>query len=329
MELSNNQKDLPISILKSMYTLMLKIRLFEEFISELIMHDEIICPCHLYIGQEAIATGVCAAVKESDWVFSTHRSHGHFIAKGGNIQELMAEMLGKITGCSSGKGGSMHISAPNLGLPGSSAIVAGTIPIAVGSALAFSLKGSDSVCIAFFGDGATNEGVFYESLNLAALLKLPIIFVCENNLYSTHMSISRCLADTDILKKVKAFGVNGTRIDGNNIFEVYNAAVQAVQIARRGYGPYFIECMTYRWRGHVGPSDDIEKGLRSVDELNFWQDKCPINLLENYLIENDYMLKDELLKIQESITREIKSAYDYAKRSAYPSMDSLMRDIFM
>ena len=223
---------------------------------------------------------MCAALRKDDWVFSTHRSHGHYIAKGGDIKAPMAEFYGRATGCSKGRGGSMHLASPDVGLPGSSAIVAGTIPLAVGVALAFSMQKRDSVSAAFFGDGAANEGTFYESLNFAALKKLPVIFVCENNFYSTHMPISACLADTDICKKAEAFKVPSIRVDGNNIVEVFKVAKSAVEDARCGKGPTLIECMTYRWRGHVGPGYDLNKGLRSKEELVYWMNRCPIKALE-------------------------------------------------
>ena len=196
--------------LRLLYENMLRIRLFEERVAELLANEaEIKCPTHLYIGQEAVAVGVCANLRNDDYVFSTHRSHGHYLAKGGDLKALMAELYGKATGCSKGRGGSMHLASPDVGLPGSSAIVAGTIPIAVGVAMSFKMQKKDTISIAFFGDGATNEGAFYESLNFASLKKLPVIFACENNLFSTHMPISSCLADTDIYKKAEAFKMTG------------------------------------------------------------------------------------------------------------------------
>lgn len=193
--------------LRSLYTSMLKLRRFEEKVSDLLCGDpEIICPVHLYLGEEAIAVGVCANLQRDDYVFSTHRSHGHYLAKGGDMKALMAELYGKATGCSKGRGGSMHLASPEIGLPGSTAIVAGSIPLAVGVALAFSIQGRDAVSVSFFGDGAVDEGVWHESLNFASLRKLPVVFVCENNLYSTHMPISACLSlDKGIEKYEKLY----------------------------------------------------------------------------------------------------------------------------
>jgi pyruvate dehydrogenase E1 component alpha subunit len=300
---------------------MLRIRKFEERVAELVSKNEIICPCHLYIGEEAVATGVCAALRRDDYVFSTHRSHGHYIAKGGDIKALMAELYCRATGCSKGRGGSMHLASPDVGLPGSSAIVAGTIPLAVGTALAFSMQKRNSVSVAFFGDGATNEGTFYESLNFASLRKLPVIFVCENNFYSTHMPVSACLADTDIYKKAEAFKMPGVRVEGNNVVEVFKVAKSAVEDARSGKGPALIECMTYRWRGHVGPSYDLDQGLRSKEELEYWLNKCPIKALEGFLLKHSIISKSEKIRIYATIEKEIEESVVFAKESPYPDPD--------
>ena len=313
--------DIPAKTLRMMYETMQRIRKFEERVAELVSKKEIICPCHLYIGEEAVATGVCSSLRKDDYVFSTHRSHGHYLAKGGDIKALMAELYCRATGCSKGRGGSMHLASPDVGLPGSSAIVAGTIPLAVGVALAFSLQKRDSVSVAFFGDGAANEGTFYESLNFAALKKLPVIFVCENNFYSTHMHISACLADTDIYKKAEAFKIPSIRVDGNNIIEVFNVAKKAIEDARSGKGPTLIECMTYRWRGHVGPSYDLNKGLRSKEELDYWMNRCPIKALEEFLLKYDFVSESEKSNIYESIEEEIEEALVFAKESPYPDPD--------
>ena len=308
----------PVAILKKMYVTMLRIRIFEDKTADLITKTEVLCPCHLYTGQEAVATGVCSVLKKSDFVFSTHRSHGHYLAKGGDLKKLMAELYGKRTGCSKGRGGSMHVASADYGLPGSSAIVAGTIPIAVGAALGFSRQHKDSVSVAFFGDGAACEGVFYEAINFAALKKLPVILVCENNLYSTHMPVSKVLADTNIYKKAEAFGFEGIRINGNDVIEVFNAAKGAVEKARKGGGPTLIECMTYRWRGHVGPEYDLEKGLRSKEELDCWMKRCPIISLEKILIQNNLVTEAEKADIEKAVEEEVEEAIKFAKESPYP-----------
>lgn len=312
-----------------MYVTMVKIRKFEERVAEILIHSkEITTPCHLYIGQEAVATGVCSALKNGDYVFSTHRSHGHFIAKGGSLKALMAELYCKKTGCSKGKGGSMHVASSDLGLPGSSAIVGGITPIATGVALAFSVQKKDTVSVAFFGDGAAHEGVFYESLNFASLNRLPAIFVCENNLYCTHLPIAACLADTNIYKKAEAFGMPGIRIDGNNVIEVYKAAKKAVEDARSGKGPILIECMTYRWLGHVGPYDDLDKGLRSKEELDYWMNRCPIKTLEKFLLEHSIISELEIDQIHNDVSEEVEEAVKFARKSPYPDENDLLQCIF-
>lgn len=314
--------------LLDMYITMIRIRQFEETVAAMIINKDIKTPCHLYIGQEAVAVGVCSSLKKEDWVFSTHRSHGHYIAKGGKLNSLMAELFCKETGCSKGKGGSMHIANPSFGLPGSSAIVGGTIPLAVGAAYSFMLQKKDNVSVVFFGDGTTGEGVFYESLNLASLKKLPVVFVCENNLYSTHMPIASCLGDTDICKKAEAFGIPAVRVDGNDVRAVSVAAHKMIHDARCGNGSAFLECMTYRWRGHVGASFDIDKNLRSEEEVDYWMKKCPIKQLEKYLFEQKILSDDMKRAIQENIEAEITEAIRYKDASCYPSKEQLTASVF-
>ena len=324
-----NTADIPLATLRSMYITMLRIRKFEERVAELLSPEpEIKCPVHLYIGQEAVAAGVCANLRIDDYVFSTHRSHGHYIAKGGDIKALMAELYGKVTGCAKGKGGSMHLASPDVGLPGSCAIVAGTVPLAVGAALAFPMQKRDTVSVAFFGDGAINEGVWYESLNFASLKKLPVVLICENNLYSTHMPISACLADTNIYQKAEAFCLPGVRVDGNNVIKVYEAAKKAIEDARGGKGPTLIECMTYRWRGHVGPNYDLDKVLRSKEELDYWMNRDPIKTLEGFLANHHAMSESEKIQIHKSIDKEIEEAILFARESPYPDESSLLTDVF-
>ncbi len=318
----------PQDILMQLYRAMLRIRLFEEKTADLVQKKEILCPSHLYIGQEAVATGVSASLRKDDYVFSTHRSHGHYIAKGGDLDALMAELYGRVTGCSRGRGGSMHLSSPEIGFIGSSAIVAGSIPLAVGAALAFSLRKQDRVAVAFFGDGAVNEGTWYESMNIAGLRKLPVIFVCENNLYSTHMPVAECLAETDIHKKAEMFGMPGYRIDGNNVVEVYETAKKAIEAARIGEGPSLIECMTYRWRGHVGPNHDIDKGLRNKEELDQWMAKDPIDRLEKYLLQNNLLTAREAQGIRSEIKKAVDDSEVYAKKSPFPDEKTLLNNVF-
>lgn len=318
--LTENLTSDPLSsqFLLDIYTTMVRIRKFEEAVAILISAGKIHCPCHLYIGQEAIASGVCAALGNDDWVFSTHRSHGHYIAKGGNIRSMMAELFGKDTGCSRGHGGSMHIADPKKGLPGSSAIVAGTISLAAGAGLAFHLRKKKSISVAFFGDGATNEGGFFETLNFAALHKIPMIFICENNLYSTHMPIDKCLSNTRICEIAKAFKISSIRVNGNNPIEVYRATLKGIEQIHAGQGPIFIEGMTYRWLGHVGPNDDIDKSLRTQNELDSWIARCPIEYLWNYLIFHGYASETERKTIHNRVDLEIHEAVEFAESSPFP-----------
>jgi pyruvate dehydrogenase E1 component alpha subunit len=298
---------------------MLRIRFFEDKVAQCLVNEpKIKCPVHLYTGQEAIAAGVCANLGTDDFVYSTHRSHGHYIAKGGDIKTLAAELYGKETGCSRGRGGSMHLISPTVGFLGSSAIVGGSIPLAVGSALAFKQQENKHVAVAFFGDGATNEGIFYESLNFASLMKLPVVFICENNLYSTHMPIEKCLAVTNISEKAKDFGMFGITIDGNNVPDVYLAAKHAIGKARNGEGPSLLECKTYRWYGHVGPRNDIDVGLRSQAELDYWKSRCPIKLHEQLLTQLNIMSLSDISKVREDISQDTEKAFKFARESPDP-----------
>jgi pyruvate dehydrogenase E1 component alpha subunit len=320
-------ENIPINLLKRMYETMLGIRKFEERVGDLILEGKIKTPCHLYIGEEAIATGVCAALAKRDYVFSNHRGHGHYIAKGGDVKELMAEIFCKKTGCSRGKGGSMHIVAPEVGLLGTPPIVGASIAIAVGVALSANIRKEKRVAVSFFGDGATNEGIFYESLNFASLKKLPVIFVCENNLYSTHMPIAEISASTNIAKKASGFDMPGIRIDGNDVIKVYQAAKEAKERALKGKGPTLIEYLTYRWRGHVGSDDNVEgkhTDIRPGKELDSWKKKCPITKLEKIL----EISEEEKEKILNKIEKEVEEAVIFAEKSPKPGKEDLFKDIF-
>jgi acetoin:2,6-dichlorophenolindophenol oxidoreductase subunit alpha len=297
------------------------IRFCEEGLVEPILNGGVKTPCHLYSGEEAIAAGVCSALLTSDYVFGTHRSHGHYLAKGGGLKELVAEIYGKKTGCSGGRGGSMHVTEPSLGVAGAAPIVAGTISLAVGAALASKIRGDERVTVSFFGDGATGEGVLFESLNFAALKRLPIIFVCENNLYSTHMPIGECRPDVPILKIGEAFGIAAHRVDGNDVLAVHEIAKEAVQTCREGRGPVFLECLTYRLRGHVGPDDNIQgthTDIRHAKEIEEWKKRDPITLFEQYLLEQGVLSKKDLAKIRGEVEKATEEAFAFAVNSPYP-----------
>jgi len=310
---------------------MVRIRICEESLVEPILKGEVRCPVHLYSGQEAIATGVCFALSERDCVFSSHRSHGHYLAKGGNITELVAEIYCKENSCSRGRGGSMHIIAPEMGMLGSAPIVAGTIPLALGAALASRIRKEKRVTVSFFGDGAAGEGVLYESLNFAALKKLPIIFACENNFYSTHMPIRECRPESNIFEIGKPFCIQSYRVDGNDVLKVYEVSKKAVGQCRKGQGPVLIEFITYRMRGHVGPDDNIHgthTEIRSKEEVETWRKKDPIRRFEAFLIKNRILKKEDLKKINQEVEAEVKEAHRYAKMSPYPNPDELTKYVF-
>jgi len=319
---------IPLALSKSIYVTMLKIRKFEERLAELLSAEEITCPTHLYIGQEAVAVGVCAVLQTYDYVFSTHRSHGHYIAKGGQLKPLMAEIYCKKTGCSKGKGGSMHVVAPEVGFMGSSAIVAGGLPLAVGAALASDLEGNGRVSITFFGDGATDEGVFHECLNFASLKKLPVIFICENNLYSTHLRLSLRQPADNICEEAQRHMIPGVRVDGNNVMEILQASQDAVERARDGYGPTLIECRTYRWRAHVGPWHDVEFSFRTKEEVQSWIDRCPIKQYRELLLEREILSESENERICGVIEEEIEESLTFAEESHFPDKSELMDDVF-
>ncbi len=314
-----------------LYATMLRIRLCEESFVEPIMNGEIKCPVHLCSGEEAIAVGVCAALEKRDYVFGNHRSHGHYLAKGGNLQEMVAEVFCRETGCSRGRGGSMHLIDPDCGMLGSAPIVAGTISLALGAALASWIRKDERVAVSFFGDGATGEGVLCESLNFAALKKLPIIFVCENNFYSTHLPIDEIRVSRKIYQLGRPFGEKSYRVDGNNVLEVFEQSKKAVELCRNGEGPVFLECLTYRQRGHVGPDDNVQGShtdIRPPAEIARWKKKDPIVNFMHYLKAEAGIDISELEKIRCEIGQEVQDAYAFAMNSPFPASEGVGRYVF-
>ena len=318
---------LPVPLLLRFFRIMTRIRIFEERVAELVEQNEIHCPCHLYIGQEGIAAGVCAALNDEDYVWGGHRSHGHYLAKGGDLRAMMAELFGKTTGCSKGRGGSMHLFAAEVGILGTVPLVAATIPLAVGAGLASKLRADGRVSVPFFGDGAVEEGHFHESVNLAAVYRLPLIFVCENNFYASHMSLLQRRAEDNIYKASDIHGIPGVRLDGNDVIEVYCAAMEAVRRARSGGGPTLLECRTYRWRGHVGASWDMDVGVKRKDELKDWFPKDPLARIRSRLIGSDVSQK-ELDQIVEGTRTEVEEAVLFARQSPYPDQEELFDHLF-
>ncbi len=317
--------------LLQLYRTMIRIRLCEESFIEPILKGEVHCPVHLYSGEEAVAAGICASLNETDYIFGNHRSHGHFLAKGGSMNELVAEIYCKETGCSRGRGGSMHLIDPDVGMLGSAPIVAGTISLALGAALAASIRKDNRVAISFFGDGATGEGVLYESLNFAALKKLPIVFACENNLYATHMPIQECRVRNNIYKIGEPFCIESHEIDGNDVLQVYEAGREAIDKCRKGEGPVFLEFLTYRFRGHVGPDDNIQgthTDIRPKEEMESWLKKGPIKRFERYLLSNNTLDEQVLDIITQEAEKEVIAAHSFAKNSPFPDKKELNRYVY-
>jgi pyruvate dehydrogenase E1 component alpha subunit len=321
----------PKTLLEYLFRTMVRIRFCEESFVEPILTGEVNCPCHLYTGEEAIATGMCASLNEKDYIFGTHRSHGHFIAKGCSMKELVAEIYCREGGCSRGRGGSMHLIDPDKGMLGGAPIVAGTISLALGSALAASIRKDNRVTISFFGDGATGEGVLYESMNFASLKKLPIIFACENNLYATHMPIRECRVENNIFKIAEPFCIESHEVDGNDVLEVYESGQRAIKKCRSGEGPVFLEFLTYRFRGHVGPDDNIQgthTDIRSKEEVKKWLERDPIKRFEKYLMDNRLMNEQELYNIKQEVRREVDEAHIFAKDNPLPDINELTKYVY-
>lgn len=310
--------------LKNLYFTMQLIRQSQDKIAEIYPQEprKIQCPVHLCTGHEAIPAGVCANLLPSDYVYGPLRCHGHYLAKGGDLKALFAELYGKKTGCSGGKGGSMHLTDFQSGFIGSSGIVAGTIPLAVGSALAFKLRKEKRVVACFFGDSAPEEGVWHESLNFAALKKLPIVFVCENNFYAIKSLLLARQPMDNIFMRANGYGMPGFRVDGNNVLKVYRLAKEAVKRARSGLGPTLIEARTYRWRQHCENTffnKDILEG-RPKDEYDAWLKRCPVKFFENYLLRNKIFKEADLEEIRIEINKKISEAVKFAERSHWPKM---------
>ncbi len=317
--------------LLNLYRTMLLIRTCEESFVSGILSGEIRCPVHLYSGQEAIAAGVCAALQEKDMIFGTHRSHGHYLAKGGDVNALVAEIYGKETGCSSGRGGSMHVLITDKGYLASVPIVAGTIALAVGAALASKIRNDKTIAVSFFGDGAAGEGVLYEAMNFASLKKLPVLFVCENNYYSTHMPITECRSDDTLHGISKPFGIQSLTVDGNDVLEVYKTVQEAAAMIRNGGCPVFLECRTYRLRGHVGPDDNIQgshQDIRPQTEIDEWKKRDPLPRFARLLKEQGHLDDAQTKAIHEEIEQRVSAAHEFAKISPYPRASTVHDYVF-
>ncbi|ABY93305.1 MAG: Pyruvate dehydrogenase (Acetyl-transferring) [Caldanaerobacter subterraneus] len=312
-------------ILLDMYTRMVKIRKFEEKVAELFAQGKVLGFVHLYIGEEATAVGVCENLEDKDYITSTHRGHGHLIAKGGDLKYMMAELYGKETGYCKGKGGSMHIADATKGILGANGIVGGGFPIAAGAALSAKMRGTDQVAVCFFGDGASNQSTFHEALNIASIWKLPVVFVCENNLYGISMRQDKHQAIKDVADRAIGYGIPGVTVDGNDVLAVYEVAKEAINRARSGAGPTLVECKTYRYRGHFEGDPTI---YRSKEEVEEWLAKDPILRLSKHILDNDVATEKELKDIEARIVEEVEEAVRFAEESPYPKEEAAVEDVY-
>lgn len=315
--------------LRQLYYQMLRIRVVEEMIADLYPEQEMRCPVHLCVGQEAISAGVCLHLTPGDYILSNHRSHGHYLAKGGDLKAMIAEIYGKATGCCQGKGGSMHLIDLSCGFLGAVPVVGSTIPMAVGASLGSSMRGEDRVTVVFFGEGATEEGVFHESLNFAMLKKLPVVFVCENNFFSVYSPLSvRQPAGREIFELAKGHGLEAYQADGNDVVEVYRLAERAVSKARNGGGPTFLEFKTYRWREHCGPYYDNHLGYRAECDFLEWRRRCPLERFKERLQADGHLSLQEMEDMEKQIKAEMADAVVFAKQSPFPEADLLLKHVY-
>lgn len=316
-----------IELVKRLYKTMLLIRQFELRVAEVYHTDAIKSPVHLSVGQESIAVGVCDAMAKDDLVSNTYRCHATYIAKGGDLNGMMAELYGKQTGCAGGKAGSMHLVDIKNGIMGSSAVVGTTIPVAAGYAFAYQqeakLTGHQKVVVALFGDGGTEEGCFYETINFAALHKLPMIFICENNRLAIHTPLEKRWATDRLCERIATYGIKTHKIDDADVFKIRDTISKAIADIRAGNeGPVFLECATYRWLEHVGPRDDHSDDYRDTAEYQRWKDKDQIKRLAN-------MLDDDVrLKLEQEVTAAIQASEDFAEKSPYPAAEELYTNVY-
>ena len=302
------------------------IRRFEERASDDYQAGAIYGVVHCYIGEEAVAVGICSALNRDDQIISTHRGHGHCLAKGADLNRMMAELYGRQAGYCKGKGGSMHIADFSIGMLGANGIVAGGIPIVTGAGLAAQLEGKGRVAVSFFGDGASNAGPFHESINIAATWKLPMLYVCENNLYSAGTTAAETLALSDVAARAAGYGIPGVVVDGNDVMAVYEAAEAAVNRARAGQGPTLIECKTYRWRGHTERPG--QEDPRPQDEIETWRQRDPINRFAANLMDQGVLTEEAWEKMDAEILAAIEDAVKFAEESPFPDPGAAVEDVF-
>ncbi|MBH79064.1 MAG: pyruvate dehydrogenase (acetyl-transferring) E1 component subunit alpha [Gammaproteobacteria bacterium] len=306
---------------------MVRIRLFEEAAGKMMENGKIPGALHLYVGEEAVASGVMVHLRNTDWVTSTHRGHGHLIAKGGEFDRMMAELFGCATGYNKGKGGSMHICNMELGMLGANGIVGGGPPIAMGAGFSNKFRGTDDVSISFFGDGASNEGSVHEAANMAALYKLPVVFVCENNGYGEYTPQRNHQAIVDVADRAAGYGMPGVVVDGMDAIAVYEAAGQAIARARAGEGPTLLECKTYRFYDHVGVRG-MGMTYRTDEELEQWMQRDPIQLMEQRLAEQEILSAEEAQAVHDEIAGQVEAAVEFANSSPMPEPSALLEDVY-
>ena len=314
-------------IIDDLHRRMVRIRFFEEAAGRLFEANKIPGFVHLYVGQEAVAAGVCVALRDDDQISSTHRGHGHLVAKGGNLDKMMAELMGKATGYCQGKGGSMHICDLDLNMLGANGIVGGGVPIAVGAGFANKYRGNDTVSVVFFGDGTTNIGAFHEAANMATALKLPVLFVCENNEYAEYTARSRTMAIDDVVERAGAYGMPGEVVDGMDAIEVYEATRQALVTIRSGQGPSFLECKTYRYYNHHG-IQTLGMKYRSDDEVADWRERDAIGSLERMMVEDGTASEVEIEATRTAVLAEVEAAIEFAEASPLPDPGDLLRSVY-
>jgi len=312
---------------RDMHRRMVRIRHFEEEAGKLTETGKIPGALHLYVGEEAVAAGVMVHLTDDDQITSTHRGHGHLVAKGGDFRSMYAELFAKATGYCKGKGGSMHVSDLSLGMLGANGIVAGSIPIAVGAAFANHYRGTDRVTVCFFGDGASNEGAFHEAANMAGLYRLPVVFVCENNMYGEYTAQHRHQAITDVADRAAGYGMPGVVTDGMDALAVFEAAGQAIARCRRGDGPSIVECKTYRFYDHVGVTG-MRIPYREQSEVDEWRGRDAIASIELYLIEQGLLGPEAIAAVHAAVLDEIAEAIDFAEASPEPDVGTLTDDVY-
>jgi len=313
----------------ALYRSMLRIRMVEETIAERYSEQEMRCPTHLCTGQEAVAAAAGLVLRKDDLAVSTHRAHGHYLGKGGDLRAMLAEIYGKATGCSKGKGGSMHLIDLSVGFIGSTPVVAGTIPVGVGLALSIQRKGTDQIGCIFFGDAATEEGVFYESVNFAVLRKLPVLMICENNLYSVNSPLGvRQPPGRSICEMTRGIGIRAAAGDGNDSLEVLAMIHEAADSVRGGGGPAFLEFATYRWREHCGPNVDVENGCRPEEEYLAWKARDPLARLKTHVLEHGLVTESDLSDISDEVRREIEDAFRFAIDSPFPDAQTAFQGVY-